>query len=379
MFRTLLARLALGLHAGFFGLLAVNLLYVWRTRRDRRTPDGWPRVSVLVPARNEEANLRRLLPSLAEQDYPRFEVVVMDDGSEDGTWGVIQQHAGARVRGLRGTGPPPGWVGKVHALYAATRHARGDVYLFLDADARLKDPQALRRLVERWAAAEARSGGRGAVLSGLTHLRGGGRLLTSLIPFAFLTALPLPLVPRSRTPSLSAMNGQCWMISATAYHREEPHAALPDEVLEDVQIGRYLKRRGLRLTLRDLQGEVEVWMYGGLRAAWRGFRKNMYLMQGGTLLRFLVLHGLYLGAYVLPPLVSPWALVRLWALKAASDTASRFPLRTRLLAPLSLLLGGLLPLDSAVAHHRGRVEWKGRAVARVRGPARTEVPAPFVN
>ncbi len=349
------------LHALFLGILAANLLYLRWRRDDRRVPEPLPSVSVLIPARNEADNLRRLLPTLLAQDYPEVEVLVYDDGSEDETGTVVEA---AGLRGLRGEGPPPGWVGKVHALYQATREATGTVYLFLDADVALADEHALRRLVERWAAADARAGAEGAVLSGLPQLRGGGLLLTSLVPFAALAALPLALVPRTETAALASLNGQCWLLRAEAYHRHEPHAALPDEVLEDVKIGRLLKGRGMRVVLRDLRSDLDVWMYRGFAEAWAGFRKNAYLLQGGTPLRFAAAQALFWTAFVLPPLVSPWFLVSLYALKAGTDTWARFPLRLRLLAPLSLLLGGLLPFDSAFGHWRGRVRWKGRSVGR---------------
>ena len=353
------------LHALFLAIFAANLLHLRRARSERAVPELWPRVSVLIPARNEAENLLRLLPTLARQDYPHFEVLVYDDGSEDGTWSVIERADGP-VRGLRGEGPPPGWVGKVHALYQATRTADGDVYLFLDADAALCDEHALRRLVERFAATDRKAGPSGGVLSGLLRLRGGGSLLTSLIPFALMTALPLTLIPRTKTPALAALNGQCWLIRADAYHRHEPHAALSDEVLEDVEIGRFLKGRGMRLALRDLQGEADVWMYRSLAEAWAGFRKNAYLLQGGTPLRFAAAQAVFWTLFLLPPLVSPWFLLSLYALKAGSDTVGRFPLGVRLLAPLSLLLGGLLPIDSAVSHWTGRVRWKGRKVGQAR-------------
>ncbi len=349
----------IGLHALFLSILAANLVYLWRTKHARIAPDLLPPVSVLIPARNEAENLRRLLPTLLAQDYPEVEIIVYDDGSEDETWSVIEE---AGVRGLRGDGPPPGWVGKVHALYQATRAATGAVYLFLDADAALKEEQALRRLVERHAAAEQRAGTSGAVVSGLPQMRGGGLLLTSLVPFAILTALPLALIPRTKSPSLASLNGQCWLIGADAYHRHEPHAALPDEVLEDVKIGRYLKGKGMRVVFRDLRDDLEVWMYESLPDAWAGFRKNAYLLQGGTPLRFAVAQAVFWSAFILSPLVSPWFLVSLYALKAGTDTHGRFPLVTRLLAPVSLLLGGLLPFDSALGHWRGNVRWKDRVV-----------------
>ena len=124
---------------------------------------------------------------------------------------------------------------------------------------------------------------------------------------------------RLETPSLGALNGQCWMIDAELYARHRPHEALPDRVLEDVEIGRYLKSRGVYTELVDVTGEVSVFMYESFAAAWRGFQKNTYLIMGGTPLTALAFTTVYLVAWVLPPLVSPWFIVSLYVLKAATD------------------------------------------------------------
>jgi cellulose synthase/poly-beta-1,6-N-acetylglucosamine synthase-like glycosyltransferase len=176
------------IHLLLFSVFVANMVYLWRGRK-QKAPDVLSRLSVLIPARNEEANLQRLLPSLLRQDYPDFEVIVYDDGSEDGTWEVIHQAQDDRLRAMRGSGPPPGWVGKVHALYQATREASGDVYLFLDADAEFLHPSALCHLAAYHSALPEDS-----VMTGLTRLLGGGKILVSLVQNAILTGLPWPLV-----------------------------------------------------------------------------------------------------------------------------------------------------------------------------------------
>lgn len=344
------------IHAVLFLILLSNLLYLRRgSRRARLTT--YPSISVVIPARNEEANLPRLLTSLLAQTYPTVEIIVYDDGSEDATPAVLQGFDDPRLTPLRGEGPPPGWVGKVHALYQATRHASGELYLFLDADTELHDPEALQRLVERFAALPPAS-----VLTGLTRLRGGGRLLVSLVPNAILVGLPWPLVRRLRTKILAALNGQCWLIRAADYHAHEPHEALPNEVLEDVQIGRYLKSKGIITSLRDVQAEVSVYMYRDVADAWRGFRKNAYLILGGSPLSFVVLYSYFVASFLIAPWLSPWLLLSTYVLKATTDLHGRFPAWIPFVAPLSYVLGALLQLDSAVSHWTGRVAWKGRQV-----------------
>jgi hypothetical protein len=249
-------------------------------------------------------------------------------------------------------------VGKVHALYQLTRHATGDRYLFLDADADVPDPEALQRVVERFEALPD-----DAVASGLPRYDGAALLLVSLVPSAILTGLPWPLVRRLRTSSLGALNGQCWLIDARTYHVHEPHAHVRHEVLEDVEIGRYLKREGMTPVLLDVRHEVTVYMYDSFAAAWRGFRKNAYLILGGSPVAFVLLYVFFALTWVLAPLLSPYFLLSVVGLKGVTDRLGRLPLPLTLLAPVSYLLGSALQADSAVHHWTNRVSWKGRRIA----------------
>ncbi len=349
-----------GAYAVFGVILLLNVRYLRGTRRALAPiPTEFPSVSIIIPARNEAVNLRRFLPSVLAQRYPRFDVTVYDDGSEDATPEVLRSVRAPHLRTLRGEGPPAGWVGKVHALYQASRQTRGDVFLFLDADTMLADPDALTRLVRRFRALPP-----GSVLTGITRLLGGGRVLVSLVPFVIFTYLPLPLVARMRSARLSGMNGQCWMIDRRDYARLEPHYRHRADVLEDIRIGRYLKSHGVVPYSVDLQDEVQVHMYEGLADAWMGFRKNVYPFMGERVWTFLPLHLTYLTVFVLAPLVSPWFLVPIFALKWLADRLVRMPLGVTLLAPATLVLGAALQLDSAVSHWTGRAMWKGRPVAR---------------
>lgn len=350
--------------AGFFYgtllvVLAGNLAYL--SRRGRAGSEVYPALSVLIPARNEAENLRRLLPSLLGQAYPDVEIIVYDDDSSDETPDVLArawtQPGGERLVLIRGDGPPEGWVGKVHALYQATRVARGGVYLFLDADAWLPDPRSLQRLVRFYQGMPEHS-----ILTGFTRLRGGGLLLVSLIPMTILSLLPWPLVRRTRSRKLGALNGQCWMIAAEAYARFDPHAAHQNEILEDVEIGRYLKAKGLTPVMVDVRREVHVFMYRNLADAWRGLRKNAYLLLGGSPLPALTLISLFAFVFVVAPVLEPWFFVPVFILKGITDRYSRFPVWLTITAPLAFLLATTLLVDSMIAHLLGRVTWKGRPV-----------------
>lgn len=346
-------------HAGLLAIYLANIVYL--RRHVCRPSDASPRrLSVIIPARNEAENLGRLLPTILEQDHNNIEVIIYDDGSEDDTWAVIQSFDDPCLIAVRGSGPPPGWVGKVHALYQATRKANGDLYLFLDADAELLSTSALRHLAACYQHLRPDS-----VLTGLTLLRGGGKLLVSLVPFTILTSLPWPLVRPLRFRSLGALNGQCWMLDAERYHLLEPHLQVKDEVLEDVNIGRYLKGKGITPVLVDVQPHVAIHMYRDLGDAWLGFRKNAYLLAGGNPVSFIILWLIYLLGMTLAFIFSPWFLLTLLLLKLVSDQRAGFPLWVSLLTPVSFALGSLLQMDSAISHWTGRVAWKGRRVGSV--------------
>jgi hypothetical protein len=353
------ARVALGVVYGL--LLATLLSNLWylrrRPTRGRKRYHG--RLSVLIPARDEEANLRRLLESVLRQRLLDFEVIVYDDASSDGTGRVAAGTGDPRVRVITGTGPPPGWVGKVHALYQASRAATGDVLLFLDADTRLKHDHAFTVLLDRFAALP-----RPAVLTAVPHFRGGGSLLVSGIPHGMLTTLPLVLVPRLRSRFVAALNGQCWMITRKDYEAHQPHLRHPNEVLEDIRIGRYLCGRGVIPHFVDLQDALEVWMYDGWAAAWRGFRKNAFLLTGGSGPGFLAYLAGYVGVYLAAPAASVWFPVIAFATKVATDRFARFPAWVSALAPVTFLAWAFLLADSALSHALGKVTWKGRPVDR---------------
>ncbi|MBX2822042.1 MAG: glycosyltransferase family 2 protein [Rhodothermaceae bacterium] len=351
-----LALIVASIHIGLLVIFFSNLLYL--RRRPRPQPEKpHPFVSIIIPARNEEDNLQRLLPSILSQNYETFEVIVYDDDSTDGTWNVLSSYKDARVHIFKGNGPPDGWVGKVHALYQATKHASGTHYLFLDADTELADADALSRLVAQYQQLPANS-----VMTSLPRYKGNGLLVVSLLPNAIMAGIPWYLVRPFPASSLGALNGQCWMIDADKYKTHEPHKAVANEILEDVLIGRYLKKLGITPTLVDLRRELSVYMYSSFPDAWRGFRKNAFLLSGGHVLSFLFIVFFFSIVYIFPPVIALWLLPFVFLNKWVTDRHSMFPFWLTLCAPLSFILGLTLQLDSAWHHLSGRVSWKGRSI-----------------
>ncbi|MEF2276932.1 glycosyltransferase family 2 protein [Deinococcus sp. YIM 134068] len=357
--------------AVFFGVkgavLLVNARHFPRLRPRPRPVDA-PRVSLLVPARDEAHNLPRTLPGLLAQGAD--EVLVLDDGSGDGTGEVARRLCagvpGARV--LEGRPLPPGWHGKPWACQQLGEAATGDLLIFTDADVDWR-PGALGAVLHELS----RSGA--DLLSVYPRQRNetfGERLLTPLVDVVLLTLLPEPVL-RIPHRAASAANGQLMAFRREAYARLGGHALVRAELLEDVKFGQRLKAEDGRLALA-LGGEcVEVRMYRGYRESVGGFGKNAYEVHGRSRVLLAVSLGWHLAAYTLPWLLPSRRWRWLTALRVAGVAERAL---VNLVAgrrrPADLaegLLGPLTPLLALPVFLRARgarVGWKGRSYEQSR-------------
>jgi len=257
---------------------------------------GRKAVSIVVPARNEERNIRRNVTSLLEQDFEgEYEVIVVDDASTDATPRILDEIASShphaeRLYVLRLRDLPPGWAGKPHALHAGAQEAQGDWLLFTDADT-WHAPNALRTAYET------------ATKQGIDMLSLGttqelpGFWDKVLMPMAYLgisMQYPIRQVNNPRSP-LALANGQFILLRRSVYELVGGYAR-PDlraTLLDDRDLARVVKENGFHLRLLDGRDLVHVHMYEGLGEAWRGWRKNVFLgSRGGVGFALLQLLGL---------------------------------------------------------------------------------------
>jgi len=316
-------------------------------------------ISILVPARNEADNLPRLIRSFKEQSYPWSEMIIYDDQSDDATWEIMvaASDTGENIKAIKGGPLTQGWVGKVHACHSLAKAAKGDVFLFLDADTKFLHPCALHRFVDLY-----RTRHPDTVITGIPEIRGGGLLIVSMVGHFILSLVPWWLKNKIPASIFAGVNGQCWIIDGGLYRSLMPHAAVHDQVLEDVMIGRYLHRNGVTPVLVDISPELAVYMYSDLRAAWGGFRKNASAMLGANTGTALCSWLIYVLLYVAAPLFFPVLFLSLMVLKLSTDRAIGQPFWISLLTPVSVVLIAFLGLDSIVARSRKRLVWKGRKI-----------------
>lgn len=360
-------------------IAVVNTLTFPRLRRQR--PQAAPPISLLVPARNERAVIGETVRSLLAQDYPEFEVIVLDDQSEDGT-GAIAQAAAAddpRFRLLSGVPLPPGWIGKNWACHQLAGAASGDILVFADADVRWQ-PDALAALVAQF---ERHSADLLAVWpTQITHTWG-ERLTVSLLALVVFGYLPELLVRRSPWASLAAANGQCLAFRREAYAAVGGHAAVRHRIVEDVALARQIKRQGRRLVMVLDDGLITCHMYQGWSSARDGFAKNIIAGYGGllplllaTIFHWLVFFApwVWLGlgwALDLGPHWPGWplALVALGVgVRALSAGASGQRMRDAVWMPVSVLLMTAIAARAIWWRVRyGGPRWKGRSILASKG------------
>jgi chlorobactene glucosyltransferase len=304
----------MSLALGLFFLFEFLILAIWVLRHSRLT---WvlehepilfpepprdlvdpPLVSIIVPARNEEANIAECLDSLVAQSYPRREVIVVDDRSEDGTADVVRGHQArfGEVRLVQVSQLPPGWTGKTHALAQATREARGEWFLFVDADIRL-DPDNLA--------------------STLTYVREHGLEFLSLLPRAdcrsfwegvlqpllgimLMLRFPLSAV-NDPSQSCAFANGQYILIRRSTYEALGGHTAVSGELLEDIALAQRAKAQRLPLAVVHGYRIASVRMYGSFPDIWRGWRR-IYIHALGRRARSLLLSAGLIVLFSLNPL-----------------------------------------------------------------------------
>ncbi|MGH7468790.1 MAG: glycosyltransferase [Longimicrobiales bacterium] len=364
-----------------FPLLVPILLRRRPRLRDCPSATGeLPRVSIILPARNEAINIGPCVGTLLATSYPNREIIIVDDGSTDGTGELaraLAERAPHDVRVVQTQPLPPDWIGKSWACWTGFREARGELLLFTDADTR-HEPTLLTRAV-----------------GALQHANAS---LLSLLPrqqlVTFWERLVLPQVflgismryanagrvNRTRNPRHVLANGQFLLLKRSTYERIDGHHAVRAEVVEDVALAQRTVSIGEPILLLHAAEFMQTRMYRSLREIVEGWSKNLALgarmafpPRVGQLVPWLVIV-LLLGLWLTPPVLllgsffyGALAPLRLWALTATTASLAgwiyvhlhmRSSLGPALLFPLGTLVTCFILGRSA---WRGRrVEWRGR-------------------
>lgn len=254
-----------------------NLFCFKRLKRRGMIPEP-PRISILLPARNEEENVAACIESLLNSEYHDFEVLVLNDRSEDNTGGIVREisKTDSRVMLIDGKPLPAGWLGKHWACDQLSRAATGEYLLFTDADTR-HTPYTLNDAAAKMLDEKIDF----LTLFPKEEVKSWSEKLTlPIMGLSFLAIIPLALAYRLRAPSLSSANGQFMMFRKEAYELTGGHEAIKDKVLDDFTLAGRIKKHGFRWRFLDGSDRVKCRMYRNLREVYNGLGKNLFSVFG---------------------------------------------------------------------------------------------------
>jgi chlorobactene glucosyltransferase len=237
-------------------------------------PIDAPLISVCIPARNEEQNIRKCVEAVLEQDYPTFEVIVLDDRSNDSTPAILADIAShdPRLHLINGSDLPPGWAGKPHALYQASLSARGEWLCFVDSDTFLTH--------DALSSCYSKAFETNADMFTIMTFQILGSFWEKVIMPLVMTALSVGFSPRKvNDPSTkdAIANGQFILIKHSVYNEIGGHESVRDSIVEDKAIAEKVKWGGYRLIVADGMKIAKTRMYTSLPEVWEGWTKNIYL------------------------------------------------------------------------------------------------------
>lgn len=329
-------------------------------------PSTFPKVSVLIPARNEEAVIGQLLSGLQQLDYPHIEVIVCNDHSSDNTEEILNRFAGEdkRIEWFLGEKLPEDWLGKNFACFQLAQKATGQLLLFLDADVELSK-DAITKAVTFFQEKKL------SLLSVFPHQKMESfaeQVTVPIMNWILQSLLPMILVRKTTRPSLSAANGQFMMFDAAGYLKYQWHSKVRNQNVEDIQLARMVKTKGLNMAVLLGNRDVFCRMYRHLDEAVLGFSRNIheyfggqrtvmigfwFLVCSGPAIVWIALDYQFFGLFVL--LVIANRIFVAW-----SSGQNRF--WSVLLHPLQMISFTAIVFYNVYRRIKKDTEWKGRQI-----------------
>ena len=354
--------------------LSVNMIYLVKVVPVEDESVDYPYLSVCIPARNEERDIKACVESLLHQDYPEFEVIVVDDNSTDETAEIVYSMKAQypNLVFVPGKQLEPDWFGKPYALYQAYKKSRGKYLLFTDADL-IYQPQALKSAMHTLISRDL------DLLTLMPAAIFGSFWERAVQPVIFGFIAALTRFRKINSPNYdSAMGfGAFLLFKKESYQRIGGHLSVRQEILDDVMLAKNAKRNGLSMLVADGKRLFSIRMYHSLEEIWVGWRKNMFLAMKGSVIRTF-----YYTSVILCFVLTPYIVVigNLWVgtggiwvgsalfgliltLVTGLALCRQLNLEKRnvFLFPLGAIIMSAIMLNSMtqIVFH-GRAEWRGR-------------------
>ncbi len=378
--------------------LIFSISNLWALRKLEDFPnlnnkEDYPMVSILIPARDEELNIKKCVKSLLNQNYPNYELLVLNDNSSDKTEEILKKIKIEFESSLKnknkknkvnfnyfnGKKLPDDWLGKHWACHQLEQKSQGELILFIDADT-WHHPDTLKVAVNSMLHEKANFI---TVLPKEEANTFAEELSMPLIPWSLQTFMPLVIAKRSRRPALSATIGQFMLFDRKSYHYIGGYPSIRDKVLDDVTFGRKIKSFGLKWRIYDGKKYVNCRMYRNFKDVFDGLTRSIYPVFKSNIF--------YFGFSILFlafTFIAPWMIISLSLLQFAllnlltslnlymalfstlittitwiiSNYRFKYSQFITLIHPLIIITMVYLAVHSMIKSLEGSVTWKGRKI-----------------
>lgn len=357
-------------HVIFLLTAIINVVFGPFLRKIKHDLKDSPLVSVMIPARNEERNIAKCLDSMLQQDYPNYEIIVLDDNSEDATWDIISEYAENHeiISAVRGGEVLPGWTGKNNACRQLYEKARGEILVFTDAD---------------------NSYAHNAISNSIKYLDKYSLDYLSVFPQQITKTLSEKLIIPFidvviysffilwsqyfvKWNIFAAANGQWIVCRRKSYEKTGKHDAVKGRIVEDVALFREAKKKGMRTLTCAGTSMIYGRMYHSFREIWQGLSKNIFGIADYNTALFLMINLILLSYLVFPCLfillnssifviVINFIILVLWRLVLAINYKHNIAMAL-FFHPILILIVNALSISSIYKNKFSNVEWKGRKI-----------------
>jgi len=341
-----------------------NFFTIPRLENKKFNDDGI-KISVLIPARNEEANIDACLNSVCSQNYKNLEIIILDDDSGDNTFSVAEKFSlkDNRVRVIKGKNLAAGWVGKNWACKQLSDNAQGDFLLFIDADVRLM-PEAIESAMS---ALEETNVDMMSVFPKQIMNTTGEKVTVGIITWLMLAFLPVKQIYKSKSMRFSGAVGQFMMWKRESYFRSGGHESVKDKIVEDMETAKFLKRKGFKIILLLSDGLVQCRMYGSFKEGVDGFTKNAYPSTNSSAAEFFAILFFISASLLLPLLLAAanhlyfYTLAVIILHRIIVSVIYRENILTGIiLYPVQIIVMDYIAIRSYTAFKKNRLNWKER-------------------
>ena len=323
-------------------------------------------VSILIPARNEEQNIGKTLKLIATQEYTHYEILVLDDHSDDGTAQVVEeaQAQNPKIKLFSGDPLPKGWLGKNWACHQLAQKAKGDFLLFIDADVAVQPKLITSALSE----VKKRELSLLSIFPDQALETWGEKVAVPIMHYLLLTLLPLHFVRLLPYPSLAAANGQFMLFKADTYREFQFHHQVRQQITEDIETVRFMKQNSLKAGTYLGNKLVICRMYHSYADVLDGFSKNLLSGFGNSILGLLIFLLFTTAGFVsffwLPLPLAGLGIGCVLLMQTALARLSNQPIwETLLLHPIKMATLVAIAFRSIRRKLTKNNTWKGRNVA----------------